>query len=92
MFVAKFNKSNVKYKDGLKRAVSSAVSKKPGVMFDVVAVSPAKGSQLSAAAAKNNATQIFQDMIEMGVGAEKINLSAKTSGDVTSSEVQIFVK
>lgn len=61
-------------------------------MFDVVAVSPAKGSQLSAAAAKNNATQIFQDMIEMGVGAEKINLSAKTSGDVTSSEVQIFVK
>lgn len=92
LFVAKFNKSNVKYKDGLKRAVSSAVSKKPGVMFDVVAVSPAKGSQLSAAAAKNNATQIFQDMIEMGVGAEKINLSAKTSGDVTSSEVQIFVK
>lgn len=41
-------------------------------MFDVVAVSPAKGSQLSAAAAKNNATQIFQDMIEMGVGAEKL--------------------
>lgn len=92
LFVAKFNKSNVKYKDGLKQAVSSAVARKPGVMFDIVAVSPASGNQLSAASAKNNATQIFQDMIEMGIGAEKINLSAKTSGDVTSSEVQIYVK
>ena len=87
LFVAKFNKSDVKYKDGLKRAVSSAVSRKPGVMFDVVAVSPASGSHLSAANAKNNATKIFQEMIEMGVGADKINLSARTTADVTASEV-----
>lgn len=92
LFVAKFNKSKVNYKDGLKQAVSSAKAKKPSVMFEVVAVSPSQGNQLSSASAKNNATQIFQEMIDMGVGAEKINLSARTSGDVTSSEVQIFVK
>lgn len=92
LFVAKFNKSDVKYQAGLKQAVSNAVAKKPGVMFDVVAVSPASGNQLAAASAKNNATQIFQDMIEMGIGAEKINLSAKTSADVNASEVQIYVK
>ncbi len=92
LFVAKFNKSDVKYKTGLKQAVSNAVAKKPGVVFDVVAVSPANGSQLSAANAKNNATQIFQDMIEMGIGADKINLASKTSADATSSEVQIFVR
>ena len=89
LFVAKFNKPGVNYKEGLRQAVSSAVSKKPGVIFDVVAVSSAKGSP---AIAKNNATQIFQEMIDMGVGADKINLSARTSGSAETSEVQIFVR
>ena len=88
LFVAKFNKAGVKYKEGLKQAVESAQAKKPSVVFDVVAVSPASGSS---AVAKNNATQIFQDMIDMGVGADRINLSAKV-GTGSSSEVQIFVR
>lgn len=88
LFAVKFNKTGVKYKDGLKQAVSNAVSKKPSVIFDVVAVSPANGS---GAIAKNNATQIFQDMIDMGINPANINLSAKT-GTGTSSEVQIFVR
>ena len=88
LFVAKFNKAGVNYKDGLKKAVESAQAKKPSVVFDVVAVSPASGSS---AVAKNNATQIFQDMIDMGVGADRINLSAKV-GTGSSSEVQIFVR
>ena len=88
LFVAKLNKAGTKYKDGLKQAVSSARAKKPSVVFDVVAVSPVNGNS---AGAKSNATQIFQDLIDMGVGADKINLSAKT-GNVTSSEVQIFVR
>lgn len=88
LFVAKFNKSNINYKDGLKQAVKSAQAKKSNVIFDVVAVSPAKGS---AAGAKANATQIFQEMIDMGVGADRINISAKTA-NVSSAEVQIFVR
>lgn len=92
LFVARFNKTNVKYHDGLKQAVSRAIEKKPGVMFEVVAVSPASGNALTKNSAKNNASQIFQDMIDMGVGAERISLSSKTSGSTNSAEVQIFVK
>ena len=92
LFVAKFNKSKVNYKEGLRQAVSSAVSAKPGVIFDVVAVSPANGNALTKNSAQNNATQIFQEMIEMGVGAERINLSSKTSATANSAEVQIFVR
>ena len=55
-------------------------------------VTPANGNQLSKASAKNNATTIFQEMIEMGVGADKISLSAKTSSMATSSEVHVYVK
>ena len=92
LFVAKFNKTDVKYHDGLKKAVSSAVSKKPSASFDVVAVSPANGNQLSQSSARNNATAIFQEMMTMGVSADKISLSAKTSPDITASEVQIYVR
>lgn len=88
LFVANLNKAGDKYKSGLKQAVNSARAKKPSVIFDVVAVSPASGNT---AGAKSNATQIFQDLIDMGVSADRINLSAKT-GNVTSSEVQVFVR
>lgn len=88
LFVAKLNKAGDKYKSGLKQAVNSARAKKPSVIFDVVAVSPASGNT---AGAKSNATQIFQDLIDMGVSADRINLSAKT-GNVSSSEVQVFVR
>ena len=88
LFVAKLNKAGTRYKAGLKQAVDSARAKKPSVIFDIVAVSPAAGSS---AAAKSNATQVFQDLIDMGVSADKITLSAKT-GDVASSEVRVFVR
>lgn len=92
LFAVKFNKSDVNYKDGLKRAVSSAVSKKPSVMFEVVAVNPANGSSLAKSNAQNHATEIFQSMVNMGVGADRIALSARSSAEASASEVQIFVK
>lgn len=36
LFVAKFNKQDVRFQDGLKQAVSHAIRKKPNVMFEVV--------------------------------------------------------
>ncbi len=92
LFVAKFNKSDVKYHAGLKQAVTKAKERKPNVKFDVVAVSPVSASSITKSNAQNNATTIFQEMIEMGVGADKISLSSKTSSEAKSAEVQIFVK
>ena len=42
--------------------------------------------------AQNHAGTIFKEMVEMGVGADRISLSARSSDEVASSEVQIFVK
>ena len=92
LFVAKFNKANVDYHDGLRRAVSNAVAKKPAVKFDVVAVSPVSGSQMAKNNVQKNATEIFQEMIEMGVSADKISLSSKTNNEITAAEVRIYVK
>lgn len=92
LFVAKFNKSGVKYQDGLKRAVSSAVAKKPSVMFEVVAVNPASGNQLTKSASNNYASEIFKEIVDMGVGADRISLSSRSRADATASEVQIYIK
>ena len=92
LFVAKFNKQDVRFQDGLKQAVSHAIQKKPNVMFEVVSVSPARGSQLTKNNAQNNAAMVFQEMINMGVGADKISLSARTSNTATASEVHVYVK
>ena len=89
---AKFNKKNVNYQEGLRQAVSQAQAAKPSVHFDVVAVSPVSGSQASKKNAQTHAGAIFQEMVEMGVGADRISLSAKTSGTASGSEVQIFVR
>lgn len=92
LFVAKFNKSDVDYKDGLRRAVEQAKSAKSNVRFEVVAVSPQAGSQLSKNNAQANASKVFQEIIGMGIGADKVNLSARTSDSVSTPEVHVFVK
>lgn len=92
LFAAKFNKDNVNYKDGLRRAVNSAQAKKANVVFEVVAVSPATGSAASRGNAQNRATEIFQEIISMGVSPDRVALSAKTSMDAKVPEVQIFVR
>ena len=92
LFVVRFNRQDVKYQDGLKQAVKRALAAKPGVFFEVVAVSPASGSVLSGSSARNNAANIFQEMIDMGVGADKISLSARTSETANVSEVHVYVR
>lgn len=92
LFVAKFNKSNVNYKDGLRRAVNAAKSKKPNVVFEVVAVTPVSGGSSARTNAQNNATTIFQEIINMGVSAERVSLSSRSSTEASSPEVQVFVR
>lgn len=89
LLVIKFNKSDVKYFDALKKAVSSAKAKNPNVGFDVVAVQSGKSIT---AGSQNNANNVFQEIIKMGVDTENVSLSATTDNSVASSEVHIFVK
>lgn len=92
LFIAKFNKNKVNYKESLKRAVSSAVQKKPNVMFEVVAITPVSGSPATKASAQKNAGEVFQEIVSMGVGPDKVSLAARTSGKATGSEVHVYVK
>ena len=92
LFVAKFNKKDVNFKDGLRQAVGSAMQRKQNVMFEVVAITPLNGSALSKSSAQNNAGMVFEEMIKMGVSPDKISLGARTSETASSAEVHIYVK
>lgn len=92
LFVAKFNKGNVNYKEGLRRAVNAAKAKKANVVFEVVAVTPISGGASARSNAQNQATTIFQEIVNMGVNAERVSLSSRTNAEASSPEVQIFVR
>ncbi|MDR1693649.1 MAG: hypothetical protein LBR70_00440 [Lactobacillaceae bacterium] len=92
LLAVKFNKNNVNYKDGLNRAVKGALQAKPTMMFDIVAVSPVSAAPEVKNTARTKATEIFQEVIAVGVSPENVSLSAKSKADANSSEVHIYVK
>lgn len=92
LFVVKFNKANVDYKDGLNRAVAGALKAKPDMLFDVVAVASPTSSMVDRTKSREYATKVFEDVVKAGVNPANVSLSAKSSIDAQSSEVHIYIK
>ena len=87
LFAAKFTSNNVNYKDGLKQAVGNAVAKKQDVIFDVVAVNTLQSNN-----AHDYASKVFQDIIAMGVSADRVNISSKTDAKASAPAVMVYVR
>lgn len=86
LFVVNFANDNINYKDALKQAVGSAVAQKRDVVFDVVGVNSLQGNN-----AQKYASKIFQEIIAMGVTADRVNISSKTDAKISNPSVMIFV-
>ena len=82
-----FANKNINYKDGLKQAVGNAVAKKNNAMFDVVAVNPVKGQS-----AQSYASDVFQEIISLGVSADRVNISSRTDASISDPAVLVFVR
>lgn len=92
LFVAKFNRENVNYKDSLNRTIKAAQSKNGGFRYEVVAVTPINASANVRSLAQDQAAHFFEEITKAGVSPEKIDLLSKTSETATGAEVQVFVK
>lgn len=96
LVVIRFDRQNVEYQQPLYQAVSQALERKPSAVFDVVAVSPVDGNPGQAAVAstnaRRNAEQVMRALSDMGLGADRTRLATAASSDVSSSEVQVFVR
>lgn len=96
LVVIRFDRPNVPYQEPLFTAVSEALNRRPGSVFDVVSIVPQQGTPaqvaLDANQARRNAEQVVQSLSGMGLPSDRLSLSSTSSGDVDNNEVHIYVR
>ena len=92
----KFDHPNVDYQQILYTALAQALQTRPGASFDVLAVSPTRGTaasvQLAQTQAQRHAQSVMRSMTDMGVPATRLSVSSTTDPGVGSSEVRVYVR
>lgn len=96
LVVIRFDRPNPAYEQALYTAVSRALERKPDARFDVIAIAPNKGSQAQAALAATNAKKqaetVVRSLTDMGLPADRVRLSSRSSANIQSNEVQVLVR
>ncbi|MBM3487610.1 MAG: hypothetical protein FJX67_13425 [Alphaproteobacteria bacterium] len=96
LVVIRFDRPNVAYEEPLYSAVSRAMERRPGAEFELVAVSPSRGSAAQVSIASNtsrrNAENVLRSLADMGLPLDRVRLSAMTSMAADTSEVHLYVR
>ena len=96
LVVVRFDRPNVDYQQILYSALNQALQNRPGASFQVVAVSPTRGTaasvQLAQTAARRHAEDVMRSMSDMGVPATRMGVASTTDPSATVSEVRVFVR
>lgn len=92
----RFDHPNVDYQQILYTALNQALQNRPSADFQVVAVSPTRGTaasvQLAQTAAERHAQEVLRSMTDMGVPASRLAVASSTDPSASSSEVRVFVR
>jgi hypothetical protein len=96
LVVIRFDQPNVDYQQILYAALNQALQSRPSAGFQVVAVSPTRGTassvQLAQTAAKRHAQNVVRSMTDMGVPSTRLAVASATDPAAAASEVRIFVR
>jgi len=96
LVVIRFDRADVPYQQALYNAVSRALERRPQAAFELVAVTPSQGTPaenaLNASKAKRHADDVLRTLTEMGLPANRVNLSSTTSTEAATNEVHIYVQ
>ncbi len=96
LVVIRFDRPDVAYQDPLYTAVSQALERRPGTAFELVAVSPDRGTPaqiaLLANDARRNAERVMRTLTAMGLPTGQMSLSAGTSNNASTTEVHLYVR
>ncbi len=96
LVVVKFDHANVDYQQILYAALNQALQNRPGASFQVVAVSPTRGTaasvQIAQGTARRHAQDVMRSMTDMGVPAARLAVASTTDPGTTVSEVRVFVR
>ena len=96
LVVIRFDRPDVDYEQALYEAVTAALERRPEARFELVAVTPMRGSASEAAAtageAKRNAERVMRSLVDMGLPADRVAMASATSETVRTNEVQIYAR
>lgn len=96
LVVIKFDRPGVDYQQILYAALNQALQNRPSAGFQVVAVSPTRGTaasvQIAQSTARRHAQDVMRSMTDMGVPATRLNVASTTDPGATASEVRVFVR
>ena len=92
----RFDHPGVQYQQILYTALSQALQSRPGAGFDIVGVSPTRGTasavQLAQTDARHHAQDVMRSMTDMGVPATRLGISSATDPGASSAEVRVYIR
>jgi hypothetical protein len=92
----RFDHPDVRYQQILYTALSQALQSRPGAGFDIVGVSPTRGTatavQLAQTSARHHAQNVMRSMTDMGVPATRLGLSSATDPSIADTEVRVYIR
>jgi hypothetical protein len=92
----RYSTPNPQYGEALRTAVAAAEERRPGSIYDVVAVVPVpKDPALQLRdldQGRQDATRVMQAMMALGVPDTRIALGARTDPSITVREVRVYVR
>ena len=96
LVVIRFDSASVKYEQALYNAVNRVLERRPQASFDVVAVTPNRGTPaqvaLNSNKSKRNAQAVLRSLADMGMPSSRVRASDATSASVSANEVHVFVR
>lgn len=94
--VIRFDRPDVSYQGPLYKAVRQALERRPSTVFELVAVSPDRGTSgqtaLLASDARRNAERIMRELNSIGLSADRMSLSVSTNANASTTEVHLYVR
>jgi hypothetical protein len=96
LVVIRFDRADVDYQQVLYTALNQALQQRPNAGFEVVAVSPTRGTaasvQIAQTTAKRHAQDVMRSMTDMGVPAARMGIASATDPAAAGSEVRVFLR
>ena len=96
LVVIRFDRADVQYQQALYNALSAALERRPQSFFTLVAVAAGQGTAaevaLNVSKSIKNADDVVRVMADMGLPADRLQMSSTTSPQISVNEVRIYVR
>lgn len=96
LVVVRFDKPDVDYQQAVYQSVSEALEKYPNARFELVAVAPGAGNParkaIEGTRSRRNAEKVLRTLTQMGLAADRIDLSAMTNDNIQTNEVHLYIR